>query len=70
MALVFYTVYTSIIILWDAFGLEVTQTGSSDPESTITVTYSDLGGYPLVESTLEAVRENDGTIITYKDMTQ
>jgi len=67
MALVFYTIYTSTIILWDAYGLEVTQTESSDPESTITVTYADLGDYPLVESTLETVRGNDSTIITYKD---
>jgi len=67
LAFSFYTVYTSTIIYWDGFALEIDPIEGFDLEYTIQYTAEDLDDYPLVMSTLETVDQNGNTVITVDD---
>ena len=67
LAFSFYTVYTSTIIYWDGFALEIDPIEGFDLDYTIQYTAEDLDDYPLVKSTLETVDQNGNTVITGDD---
>ncbi len=66
-AVVFYVMYTSSIIYWDAYAYEVHTTDDIIQELTITVTSADLEDYPLIVSVLESSDEDDWAMATFED---
>ena len=67
LAVVFYVMYTSSIVYWDAYAYEVYTTDEIYPEFTINITAADLEDYPLVVSALESADEDGWAMATFED---
>jgi hypothetical protein len=67
LAVVFYVMYTSSIVYWDAYAYEITPTDDIIPELTITVTSADLADYPTVVSKFESADEHGWAMATFED---
>jgi len=67
LAVVFYFMYTSSIIYWDAYAYEVDPTNDIDPAYTLNVTATDLADYPAVASTLDDADEYGWAMATFED---
>lgn len=67
LAVVFYVMYTSSIVYWDAYAYEITSTDDIIPELTITVTSADLADYPTVLAKLESADERGWSMATFED---
>jgi len=67
LAIVFYFMYTSSIVYWDAYAYEIHSTNNIEPELTISVTSADLAEYPLVVSKLETADEFEWAMATFED---
>lgn len=67
MAVVFYVMYTSSIVYWDAYAYEVHATNEIDPAFTLNITAADLADYPKVASVLESAKTDDWAMATFED---
>ena len=67
LAFVFYVMYTSSIVYWDAYAYEVFTTNEIIPELTINITAADLADYPAVASILESADMDGWAMATFED---
>jgi hypothetical protein len=67
LAVVFYVMYTSSIVYWDAYAYEVFPTNEIIPEFTLNITAADLADYPAVASILDASDDYGWAMATFED---
>ena len=67
LAFSFNTIYTSNVIYWDAYALEIDLTDSVEPENFFSISRVNLYDYPLVLSVIDDVNDNGYTVVTFDD---
>ena len=67
LAVVFYFMYTSSVIYWDAYAYEIQPTNDIDPMYTINITAVDIADYPAVETAFDEADEFGWAMVTFED---
>ncbi len=67
LAFLFHTIYTSTIVLWDAYALEIDLTESVEVENSFSISRVNLHDYPLVLNVFDEVNSNGYTVVTFDD---